>query len=205
MASDPIGIDFDNTLISYEDVMSRLAVERNLLPPRAAGGKKAIRDAIRLLPDGENHWQRLQAEVYGPRIGEGRPMPGALAFLEECRRRSARVFIISHKTRLASLGDGRSDLREAARGWMRSQGFFDRLGIPEADVFFETTRKEKAERIGAIGCTLFVDDLEETFLEPAFPKGVRKILYGADRWPGGPPDVECVTTWNEIASTVFGR
>jgi hypothetical protein len=202
-----IGVDFDNTLISYEEVMGRLALDRGLLSPGSAGGKKAIRDAIRGRPNGELEWQRLQAEVYGPRIGEGRLMDGARAFLEGCRRRSIRVFVISHKSRLATAGDGKTDLWRCAREWMRSQGFFDprQMGLPEEDLFFEPTRLEKARRIGRTGCTVFVDDLEETFLEPTFPQGVRKILYSSHGSPGGPSDIECAATWNEIASLVFNE
>jgi hypothetical protein len=198
-----LGIDFDNTLISYEAVMGRLAADRGLLSAGAAAGKKQIRDAIRLLPDGERAWMRLQADVYGPRISEGRLMDGARDFLQECRRRSITVFVISHKTQYAAGGDGKTDLRTCAREWMRSQGFFDELGLPEANLFFEETRARKVERIAETGCSVFVDDLEETFLEPAFPAGVRKFLYGASHWPGGPPDVECSTTWNEISSLIL--
>ena len=183
-----LGIDFDNTIISYDDVMRRLVVERGLLPPDTNPGKKQIRDALRRLPDGEKHWQRLQADVYGPLIGEGRLIDGVREFLDECRRRSVAVVVISHKTPHAAAGDGRTDLREAARGWMRAQGFFDDsgFGLSERQVFFESTRPEKADRIGRSGCVVFVDDLEETFLEPSFPRGVRKILFGTHRWPGGP-------------------
>jgi len=184
--------------------MGRLAVERGLLPAGSVGGKKQIRDAIRLLPDGEKAWMRLQADVYGPGIAEGRMMEGAGAFLEECRRRSIPVHVVSHKTQYAAGGDGKTDLRTCALNWMRSQGFFGALGVPEQNVYFEATRAEKVARIGRTGCSLFVDDLEETFLEPEFPAGIRKILYGASRWPGGPPDVECSATWDEITTIVFG-
>jgi hypothetical protein len=198
-----VGIDFDNTLISYEAVMARLAAERGLLPSGAIATKKQIRDAIRMLPDGEKAWMRLQADVYGPGISEGRIMDGAKDFFQECRRRSVRVYVVSHKTQFAAGGDGKTDLRTCALDWMRSQGFFDTLGLPRENVYFEATREEKVRRIGRTGCSLFVDDLEETFLEPEFPGGIRKILFGARRWPEGPPDVECSATWDEITSTVF--
>ena len=34
-----------------------------------------------------------------------------------------------------------------------------------------------SERIRALGCTHFIDDLEEVFLEPSFPSDVHKILF----------------------------
>jgi len=63
-----IGVDFDNTLVSYGDNVHREAVQRGLIPPVVGKSKKEIRDRIRQLPDGEIEWQRLQATVYGLKI-----------------------------------------------------------------------------------------------------------------------------------------
>jgi hypothetical protein len=51
-----------------------------------------------------------------------------------------------------------------------------------SQVYFESTRMDKIERIKKLKCTHFVDDLEEVFIEESFPSGVKKILYapGAD-------------------------
>ncbi len=43
-----VGIDFDNTLVSYDDVFLRAAIERELLPQHFTGDKTAVRDSIRL-------------------------------------------------------------------------------------------------------------------------------------------------------------
>ena len=51
-----IGIDFDNTLIDYDGVFVAAARERGLIGREIAGSKRAVRDAIRLLPDGELTW-----------------------------------------------------------------------------------------------------------------------------------------------------
>ena len=45
-----IGLDFDNTLVSYDALLHRLAVQRELIQPTSHNGKKAIRDQIRRLP-----------------------------------------------------------------------------------------------------------------------------------------------------------
>ena len=57
----------------------------------------------------------------------------------------------------------RVNLRQAALGWMTAQGFFGTSGfaVPAENVFFESTRAEKLARIAALGCTHFIDDLEE--------------------------------------------
>jgi hypothetical protein len=42
-----IGIDFDNTIVCYDEVFGRVAVEQGLVPPHAATSKTAIRDHLR--------------------------------------------------------------------------------------------------------------------------------------------------------------
>jgi hypothetical protein len=60
-----IGLDLDNTLISYDRSFCSAAIERSLVPADFVGSKRDVRDRVRLLPAGELQWQRLQAHVYG--------------------------------------------------------------------------------------------------------------------------------------------
>ena len=91
------------------------------------------------------------------------------------------MHIVSHKTEYANFGEANVNLREAATAWLERHGFFEdtQLGLCRTNVFFESTRAEKINRIGALRATHFVDDLEETFLEASFPLGVEKILIAA--------------------------
>jgi hypothetical protein len=198
-----IGVDFDNTLIDYDRVFVEAARERGLVAGDFGGTKRAVRDAIRLLPDGELTWQRLQGYVYGGGIGGAVSFPGAARFLTRCRERADEVFIVSHKTRFGHFDPLRVDLREAARGWMTAQGFFDRdhVGIPVENVFFADDRAQKLARIAALRCTHFIDDLEEVFADPAFPAGVRRILFAAEG--AACCDVHC-SDWRQIEAAVFG-
>ena len=54
-------------------------------------------------------------------------------------------------------------------------------GFARERVFFEDTRADKIARIKAIGCEVFIDDLEEVFVDPAFPDGIDRILFGVIR------------------------
>ena len=58
-----IGIDFDNTLIDYDQVFTAAAKRRGLIDAAFDGSKRAVRDSIRLLPNGEFAWQLLQGYV----------------------------------------------------------------------------------------------------------------------------------------------
>jgi hypothetical protein len=200
-----IGIDFDNTIICYDALLFRLAVERQFVPPTARPSKKYIRDQIRTLPDGDVEWQQLQAVMYGPAIGEAVLTPGVAGFIRRCRQRGRPIFIVSHKSAFSNLGKSRVSFRDAASRWMRDHGFFrpDGLGLSETDVFYETTREDKVARIAALGCTHFIDDLEETFLERTFPSGVCKILYNPHGEPVAARGVRVCTDWDQIGASIL--
>jgi hypothetical protein len=174
-----IGVDFDNTIVSYDDILHKVALERGLIQQEAAKSKKEIRDRIRRLPDGENEWQKVQAVVYGPRMEEARLIEGVREFFGLCKQHRFRVFIISHKTKFANFDATGTNLRTAAVSWMRKNRFFeaDGFGLYQEDIYFESTRLKKIERIRQLRCTHFIDDLEEIFLEDTFPADVEKILY----------------------------
>jgi len=201
-----IGVDFDNTLVYYEDVMYSVALQYGLIRSGMRKSKKDIREKIRQLPNGEMEWQRLQAIVYGPRMGEAKLIDGVRMFFELCKQHRVVVYIISHKTEYARSDESGINLRVAALTWMRENGFFetDGMGMSLQDVYFESTRREKIDRIRQLGCTHFIDDLEETFLESSFPTNVEKILYAPHRQHSSLLGVRAVTTWKEINDYFFG-
>ncbi len=200
-----IGVDFDNTIVSYDALFHRLAVERGLIPRSLPKDKTAVRDHLRSL-GGEEKWIELQGLAYGLRIREAAPFPGAREFFARCGRVGLTVHIVSHKTRQPVIG-APHDLHEAARGWLEFEGFFDpaRIGLPRNHVHFGITRREKLEHIRALGCTIFIDDLEEVFREPEFPAGVEKILFAPQRQAAGPPDVKVFASWPLIERHVFAN
>jgi hypothetical protein len=199
-----VGVDFDNTLVVYDDLLRAMALERGLIAAGAARSKREIRDAVRRLPDGETHWQRLQAAAYGPRIGEARLAEGVAAFLDRCARASVRVCVVSHKTELAGYDETGTNLRQAAVAWMQARGLFALGALDPEAVFFGATRAEKIAQIRSLGCTHFVDDLEETFLEDGFPAAVEKILYAPYPPAQVPPGVRVAQSWREIGGYLFG-
>ncbi len=201
-----IGIDFDNTIINYDDVLFRLAVRAGFIAPNTRKSKKFIRDTIRTLPNGEIEWQKIQAVMYGPAIGEAVLNDGVADFIRACRDRRLPVFIVSHKTPFSNLlGPSAVNFRDAARAWMIQHGFFrsNGLGLTQDQVFFEATRQAKVARIAALGCTHFIDDLEETFLEPDFPSGVARILYNPHGEEVTAQDVQNCIDWRQIGTRVL--
>lgn len=178
-----IGVDFDNTLIDYEDVFAPAAVEMGLLPSGFSGGKTAVRDAIRAGSLGDEGWMRLQGRVYGGLIARARPFAGARDFLAARHAVGDRLVLVSHKTEFGHFDPDRVPLRDAARGWLADNGFLDTevTGLGGEVLWFEPTREAKIARIAALGCDHFIDDLPEVLLDPAFPADTTPWLFA----PGG--------------------
>ena len=198
-------MDFDNTIVSYDAIMHKVALEQGWIEPQLQKSKKQIQDHIRLTSDGERKWQQLQAIVYGQRIRKAQLMEGVLDFLQSCTKHEIKVYIISHKTRYSNLGESKDDLRVAALDFMRQNGFFDEnlLNLPVDSVYFESTREEKVSRIETLHCTHFIDDLEEIFLEKSFPKTVEKFLYDPYQWYTPSSELRIVKHWGEIYEYFF--
>jgi hypothetical protein len=201
-----IGLDFDNTIIRYDDTFQQAAIERRLLDAKFCGNKQQVRDAIRRLPDGEMKWQALQGHVYGKGIAGAGIFDGVPNFLRRARMEGHTVLIVSHKTEYGHFDPERINLRRAALEWMEAQGFFSerQFAIPCDNVYFETTRTEKLLRIASLDCDVFVDDLEEVLADPGFPKSVRRILFAGT---GGGNEVSPLYSicadWAAIEEMIF--
>ena len=200
-----VGVDFDNTIVDYDQVIRDAAVRHGLAISDGLENKKSVRDALRQLPDGEQRWREVQAEVYGVNMAQARLADGVDRFFLVCQQHSVPVFIVSHKTEFAAADNTRTNLRQAAMNWMTDHKFFesDGLGMSRSNVYFEETRLEKLERIKQLDCTHFIDDLEETFFEESFPEGVAKILYTAEPPAKKMPELMVTTTWSEITEHLF--
>ncbi|MGE3312959.1 MAG: phosphotransferase [Limisphaerales bacterium] len=192
-----LGIDFDNTLVCYDALFHRVAFEGGWIPPGLPANKSDVRNHLRKIGR-EDVWTEMQGRVYGPRLAEADPFPGALEFVAECRRAGITVFIISHKTRTPFAGEPH-DLHQAALDWLERHGFFDpaRIALPRSDVFLELTKAAKLERIAACGCTHFIDDLPEFLAEPSFPASTTRILFDPNRLYGPEIPFQRLHHWSE--------
>ena len=171
----------------------------------APKGKERIRDAIRLLPQGESKWTRLQAVVYGPRMSDAAAFEGSEIFLRHCSEQGTKAVIVSHKTHFVTLDGKQIDLRDSALTWMKARKFFDAdgCGVSLNNVFFESTRSEKIERIRTLGCTHFIDDLAEVFAESSFPRDVAKLLFAPHGANAGSQEIKVFRTWRDLDEFFF--
>jgi hypothetical protein len=191
-----IGVDFDNTIVCYDQLFHRVAVKKGLIPRSVPETKGSVRDYLRLVNQ-EGAWTAMQGEVYGARMNDAEPFPGVLEFFTQMVAAGHTLFIISHKTATPYLGP-KYDLHQAARGWLESRGFFTTIGLPPEHVFFDLTKEDKLKRIARMQCNYFVDDLPEFLAEAAFPKNVQQLLF--DPADAHPEDCryQRMRSWQEI-------
>lgn len=196
-----IGLDFDNTIVSYDHLFHKVAVEAGYVPPVTPQTKLAVRDHLRATQR-EAIWTELQGYVYGARMMEAAAYTGVLDFLRAARRSDLAVSIVSHKTRHPFIGHP-YDLHEAARQWI-ARYLFDNEGplIPGDSIHFELTKEDKLKRIAACNFAFFVDDLPEILAAPSFPAATVPILFDPAGVETAPPRAVRMANWASIQSYI---
>jgi hypothetical protein len=190
-----IGVDFDNTIVSYDGLFHRAAVDKGLIPSTLPQTKLAVRDHLRSIGR-EDDWTELQGYVYGPRMSEAAPFPGVIGFFEWARASGVDMAIVSHRTKHPFIGP-QHDLHAAARGWVTL--FLEKQGlIRHEQVYFELTKGDKLARIVSTGCTHFIDDLPEILLAEAFPGGTQRILFDPENHHQAQNDLLALASWPEL-------
>lgn len=199
-----IGLDFDNTIVDYNTLFFKVAREQGLIPASLSQTKSSVRDYLRQI-EREDDWTRLQGYVYGERMLESDLFPGTLNFLSHCRKQAIPVFIISHKTRYPYLGP-QYDLHQSALKWMKVCGLFDptQTALTQENVFLELSKESKLQRIAALRCNVFLDDLPEFLTEPAFPVNVARFLFDPQSIYFPDSRYCIVKSWGQFAEIIGG-
>jgi hypothetical protein len=200
-----VGIDFDNTIVSYDQIFHTESLERGLISLDVPARKDAIRDYLRKAAK-EDLWTELQGYVYGPGIGGALPFPGVLSFFEHCRAAGIKTYIISHKTKLPYAGP-RYDLHASALGWLSANNFLDSAstGLEIADVFFAATKQEKVQLIQRNHCSYFIDDLPEFLQEIAASNGIERVLFDPNNVHLDEERFVRLTSWRAVADLIVGE
>jgi hypothetical protein len=200
-----IGIDFDNTIACYDSVFTRVANDLGMITESAVLTKAEVKKLIYLADPGGTNWQKLQGQIYGKFMFMASIFFGFPEFLKMALIKGHEVFIVSHKSPYGHFDDNKVLLRDEAMKWLISNKFVgsDSLMIPVENVFFETTRQEKINRINSINCTHFVDDLQEVFDEESFPISVSKYLFDPAS-KGNAKSNQFRGSWKSISKAILG-
>jgi hypothetical protein len=173
-----IGLDFDNTIVCYDQAIATLADQLLIVPAHVPRTKLGLRDHLRA-EGREPEWTAFQGELYGPGMRHAQPFSGAIETLQILKDAGHSLVIVSHRSRHPYAGPA-YDLHEAAREWVAerllSVGLF---GDDEAGnaVHFMETRDAKVAAMAQLGCTVFLDDLPEVLDAPGFPSNTARILF----------------------------
>lgn len=173
-----IGLDFDNTIVCYDQAIKKVADRVVNLPAELERTKKKVRDYLRL-NSREQEWTAFQGELYGPGMRYARPYEGAIETMHELIADGHELVIISHRSRYPYAGP-RYDLHAAARTWVADWLQSVNLFVERRNqicVYFLETRDQKLAMINKLGCDVFLDDLHEVLTAPSFPADTRGMLF----------------------------
>jgi hypothetical protein len=172
-----IGLDFDNTIVCYDQAIEILAEQTFRLPAGLPRTKLALRDFLR--QEGrEPEWTAFQGALYGPGMQHAQPFPQAVETMLALQEQGHELVIVSHRSLRPYAGPAHY-LHAAAWGWVRerleSQGLFK-----DGHVYFHETREAKIAAIGSLGCDVFLDDLPEVLGDDRFPAKTLGILFDSE-------------------------
>lgn len=196
-----IGLDFDNTIVCYDQAIALLAEELLKLPKGVQYTKPALREFLRVAGR-EPEWTSFQGELYGPGMRFARPFEGAISTIQDLVDQGHELVIVSHRTRKPYSGRSH-DLHAAARHWinehLQSVGLFN---SEDSAINFVETREKKVERISELGCRTFLDDLPEMLGMTGFPEKTLGILFDPCMSKIAPAGCRRITAWQELSGVV---
>lgn len=197
-----VGLDFDNTLVQYDNLFHKMAIKSGLIDKTVPVDKKEIREFMHR--KGKNHeFTLMQGQVYGKEILQAKQSDGMKETLIELHRKGVRIKIISHKTQFPYKGP-KYDLRKAAMRWLEENELIseENTGLTKNDIYFESSLENKLRRIKTLGCTHYVDDLEEVVNN--IDGNIKRIHYN----PKGAAanykkSVQSANTWDQVKNIIL--
>lgn len=192
-----VGIDFDNTIVCYDDLFHKVALEKGLIENHVNKNKFSVRQYL-IDKNRESEWTSLQGIVYGSRMEEAIAYSGALDGIISFQKRGISTYIVSHKTQYPIIGP-KVDMQASARLWIENNlSVSGKQVFGKNKIFFNEKKDEKLEQIVILNCGVFIDDLPEILLSRKLPKKVYKILFDpANKHPVN-PNYTKVQSWNEL-------
>lgn len=171
-----IGLDFDNTIVCYDNAIRILSKELNL-PLSLNKSKIEIRDYLRI-QDRETEWTKFQGELYGPGINFANLYENCKETIKKLNNNQHELFIISHKTKYPYEGV-QYNLHKFANNWIEKNISQDI--IKKNKIYFLETLDEKINIINLLQIDIFIDDLPEVINHINFPKYTKGIIFDPDK------------------------
>lgn len=197
-----VGLDFDNTIVCYDNAIATLSEELFNLPTEVPRTKLGLRNFLREA-DREPEWTAFQGELYGPGMRYAQPFEGAIETMLNLTSAGHELVIVSHRSRLPYAGYPH-DLHAAAQNWVEERLHSHGLFTNNKDVVsFRETLQQKVVRIAELGCQAFIDDLPEVLKARDFPNNTIRILFDPS---GTVPSAEWglrISSWGELPNLLI--
>ena len=169
-----IGLDFDNTIVSYDMAIKKLADEKFGIRNSNLTKNDLKKQLIQKF--GEDEWTKFQGYLYGPGMEHAIPYKGSVEVIEKLHFSGKyKLLVISHRTTVPFLGE-KYALHTYARNWIKQHTSLEEILGQEAINFFDTKEK-KIRAIAENNCDFFLDDLPEILTHNLFPKFTTGILF----------------------------
>ena len=179
-----IGLDFDNTIVRYDNAIKVLSEDIPNLPPDLPRTKLSLRNFLRD-ENREDEWTLFQGKLYGPGMRFADPFPQAITSMKALICLGHELVIVSHRSKRPYAGEP-YDLHFFAQQWitdnLRPQGLFN-LDTDQPNVFFLESKSEKISKITSLNCQVFIDDLPEIFSDLNFPARTKRFLFNPNNQP----------------------
>tara|TARA_X000000950_G_scaffold289425_1_gene413265 strand:+ start:7708 stop:9231 length:1524 start_codon:yes stop_codon:yes gene_type:complete len=171
-----LGIDLDNTIICYDDLLYKLAKKKfsKIKINKNKNTKKKIKTEI-INNYNNREWTKLQGLIYGKELVKAslfKDFYKTVNYLKD----HYEIFVVSHKTKYPAIGK-KIDLRKASKKFLCKNKISyckDEL-IKNKNIFFANSKKEKINIIRKKKLDIFIDDLNEILR--CLPKDVKKIHF----------------------------
>lgn len=194
-----IGVDLDNTIISYDNVFSYV-VQTLGYDCDGAMTKNSIKTWFNK-EEMDYKFTEIQGLVYGKYIEHADLFSGVKDCFETWRIQKHEVYIVSHKTKYPLIGE-KIDLRKASTHYLIEAGIVKEGSVPIGNLFFEGTVSSKLRRIASLDLDVFIDDLPVILNANEFPSLTEKILFDPKQKNKGSSNFFIATDWLKIATFI---
>ena len=136
------GIDFDNTIVNYDDEFKNLFKKKYFFNSKNLNTKRNIKNYI-IKKKGITEWKKFQSEIYSNHIKKAYPNIEILKLLKFLDKNKIKFYIVSHKTIYPYTG-AKIDLHKISKKWIKNNIFNKENNFRNKyKYFFETTEKKK--------------------------------------------------------------
>ena len=205
-----IGIDFDNTIVCYDNSFGVLAEKIKNLPGTTPRNKLSIRDYLRS-QGREEDWVEFQGLLYGPGMKYAAPFKGAIEAMKSLLRDGHSLSVISHRSKYP-YGGPQYDLHSYASKWIEDNlvphGLF-KLGESCGRISFHTTLESKLQEISSQSCDVFIDDLPKVICSEKIKEVRLRYWFIPDERDGAETikvdDIIRIGSWSAIYADLASR